>query len=94
MITNNTKRAIWSRGTMAFIMEFRTTCKPKRKEDTRYEPDFYALPYQNFYNYTLLEINDTGMQTISLKKKSSAQNYKTLLQHNLLHKNLKFCVKA
>lgn len=68
MITNNTKRAIWSRGTMAFIMEFRTTCKPKRKEDTRYEPDFYALPYQNFYNYTLLEINDTGMQTISLKK--------------------------
>lgn len=46
MITNNTKRAIWSRGTMAFIMEFRTTCKPKGKEDTRCELGFYvhALP--------------------------------------------------
>lgn len=31
MITNNTKRAIWRRGTMAFMMEFRTTCKPKKK---------------------------------------------------------------
>lgn len=31
---------------MAFIMEFRTTCKPKRKEDTRYELGFYvyAIP--------------------------------------------------
>lgn len=42
MITNNTKRAIWSRGTMAFIMEFKTTCKPKRekKEYTDTESGF------------------------------------------------------
>lgn len=55
---------------MAFIMEFRTTCKPKReKEDTRYDPDLYVLPYQIFYNYKLLEINDTGIQSESVFKK-------------------------
>lgn len=27
-MTNRTSRAIWSRGTMALIMEFKTTCKP------------------------------------------------------------------
>lgn len=49
---------------MAFIMEFRTTCKPKKKkkDDTRYEPYFYVLPYQILYNYTLLELNATNMQ--------------------------------
>lgn len=52
---------------MAFIMEFRTTCKPKREKDnTKYEPDSYVLPYQIFYNYTLLEINDTAMQKESV----------------------------
>lgn len=63
---------------MAFIMEFRTTCKPRRKKgDIRYEPDFYVLPYRIFYNFTLLEINDTGMQSESvLKKNSTAQSHK------------------
>lgn len=42
-MTNKTSRAMWSRGTMALMMEFNTTCKPAVGERTHVEGKFKPI---------------------------------------------------
>lgn len=49
-MTNKTSRAMWSRGTMALMMEFNTTCKPAVGEKKHVEGKFKPI----WWLYTLL----------------------------------------